>query len=69
MACLGGSRKADAGDLRIGVRLWRGWRAGHHKDLAGFLRGGSMDWVESLTGTIHLCLRRPDPADLPERPA
>jgi thiosulfate dehydrogenase [quinone] large subunit len=34
--------------LRIGVGLW--WlESVRHKDLAGFLRGGSMGWVESLT--------------------
>jgi thiosulfate dehydrogenase [quinone] large subunit len=34
--------------LRIGVGLW--WlESVRHKDLRGFLRGGSMDWVESLT--------------------
>jgi thiosulfate dehydrogenase (quinone) large subunit len=34
--------------LRIGVGLW--WlESVRHKDLAGFLRGSSMGWVESLT--------------------
>ena len=34
--------------LRIGVGLW--WlESVRHKDLAGFLRGGAMGWVESLT--------------------
>jgi thiosulfate dehydrogenase [quinone] large subunit len=34
--------------LRIGVGLW--WlESVRHKDLRGFLRGGSMDWVASLT--------------------
>jgi thiosulfate dehydrogenase [quinone] large subunit len=34
--------------LRIGVGLW--WlESVRHKDLRGFLRGGSMGWVESLT--------------------
>ncbi len=34
--------------LRIGVGLW--WlESVRHKDLHGFLHGGSMDWVESLT--------------------
>ena len=34
--------------LRIGVGLW--WlESVRHKDLRGFVRGGSMDWVESLT--------------------
>jgi thiosulfate dehydrogenase [quinone] large subunit len=34
--------------LRIGVGLW--WlESVRHKDLRDFLRGGAMDWVESLT--------------------
>jgi thiosulfate dehydrogenase [quinone] large subunit len=34
--------------LRIGVGLW--WlESVRHKDLKGFIRGGSMGWVESLT--------------------
>lgn len=34
--------------LRIGVGLW--WlESVRHKDLRSFLRGGSMDWVQSLT--------------------
>ncbi|MPZ23296.1 MAG: DoxX family protein [Dehalococcoidia bacterium] len=34
--------------LRIGVGVW--WlESVRHKDLAGFLRGDSMQWVESLT--------------------
>lgn len=34
--------------LRIGVGLW--WlESVRHKDLGGFLRGGAMNWVESLT--------------------
>jgi thiosulfate dehydrogenase [quinone] large subunit len=34
--------------LRIGVGLW--WlESVRHKDLRGFLRGGAMNWVESLT--------------------
>jgi thiosulfate dehydrogenase [quinone] large subunit len=34
--------------LRIGVGLW--WlESVRHKDLPDFLRGGAMDWVESLT--------------------
>jgi thiosulfate dehydrogenase [quinone] large subunit len=34
--------------LRIGVGLW--WlESVRHKDLPGFLRGGAMNWVESLT--------------------
>jgi thiosulfate dehydrogenase [quinone] large subunit len=34
--------------LRIGVGLW--WlESVRHKDLRGFLRGGAMDWVASLT--------------------
>jgi thiosulfate dehydrogenase (quinone) large subunit len=34
--------------LRIGVGLW--WlESVRHKDVGGFLRGGSMGWVESLT--------------------
>jgi thiosulfate dehydrogenase (quinone) large subunit len=34
--------------LRIGVGLW--WlESVRHKDLRGFLRGGAMGWVESLT--------------------
>jgi uncharacterized membrane protein YphA (DoxX/SURF4 family) len=34
--------------LRIGVGLW--WlESVRHKELRGFLRGGAMNWVESLT--------------------
>jgi thiosulfate dehydrogenase [quinone] large subunit len=34
--------------LRIGVGLW--WlESVRHKDLRGFLRGGAMNWVDSLT--------------------
>src|SRR6266542_4419156 len=34
--------------LRIGVGLW--WlESVRHKNLPDFLRGGAMDWVESLT--------------------
>ncbi len=34
--------------LRIGLGLW--WlESVRHKDLPGFVRGGSMGWVESLT--------------------
>lgn len=34
--------------LRIGVGLW--WlESVRHKNLRGFLRGGAMDWVASLT--------------------
>ena len=34
--------------LRIGVGLW--WlESVRHKDLRGFLRGGAMNWVETLT--------------------
>ncbi|MHB8575327.1 MAG: TQO small subunit DoxD [Dehalococcoidia bacterium] len=34
--------------LRVGVGLW--WlESVRHKDLRGFLSGGSMNWVESLT--------------------
>lgn len=34
--------------LRIGLGLW--WlESVRHKDIPGFLRGGAMDWVQSLT--------------------
>ncbi|MFQ5516180.1 MAG: DoxX family protein [Acidimicrobiia bacterium] len=38
--------------LRVGVGLW--WlESVRHKPLRGFVKGGAMGWVESLTGEDH----------------
>jgi thiosulfate dehydrogenase [quinone] large subunit len=42
------SREEWLAFLRIGIGLW--WlESVRHKDLRSFLRGGAMDWVQSLT--------------------